>query len=201
MSTYIQLYYFSASDTFINNRAPFTRGLFRAMVATTGNSNAYWGLQELDEEVRVGYLITVWHSQEDYLEYKNSNVFNLTMRLLEKAAVGKIIHHLFRGVKELTMPTFQAKLTEFVLASAKNGVSNNTLKKTVGKVWAVLDAHGHPSSIGECVNGDDVYVIVIGWPAYETMENEAFMTPINELSSLADLRFWHVPFDKYTSRL
>ncbi|KAJ4498466.1 hypothetical protein C8R41DRAFT_864661 [Lentinula lateritia] len=211
MATHIQLCYFAASDAFIKNGALFMRGLLRATVSTTGNTNAYWGVQEPGSEgVRAGYLITAWHSQGDYDKYQNSNASDTTMRLLEEVALGEITSHLFTlGVKESsTIPTltFQAKLTEFVLASPKEGVPSKVLKRAIGKVCEVLDEHGHPSMIGENVTNsmeeaENVYVIVIGWPAYEIMDQKPFVTPIDELSSFAELRFWHVPFDTYTSRL
>ncbi|KAJ4465963.1 hypothetical protein C8J55DRAFT_493227 [Lentinula edodes] len=162
------------------------------------------------EGVRTGYLITAWHSQGDYDKYQNSNASDLTMSLLQEVALGEITFHSFTlGVKESTsIPTltFRAKLTEFVLASPKEGVPSKLLKRAIGKVCEVLDEHGHPSMTGETVSdsmegAENVYVIVIGWPAYEIMDEKAFMTPIDELSSFADLRFWHVPFDTCTSRL
>ncbi|KAJ3873534.1 hypothetical protein F5051DRAFT_455918 [Lentinula edodes] len=210
-TTHIQLCYFTASDAFIKNGALFMRGLLRATVSTTGNTNAYWGVQELGSEgVRAGYLITAWHSQGDYDKYQNSNASDLTMSLLKEVALGEITSHSFTlGVKESTMIptlTFRAKFTEFVLASPKEGVPSMVLKRAIGKVCEVLDEHGHPSMTGETVSdsmegAENVYVIVIGWPAYEIMDEKAFMTPIDELSSFADLRFWHVPFDTCTSRL
>ncbi|GAW07042.1 hypothetical protein LENED_009003 [Lentinula edodes] len=213
-TTHIQLCYFAASDAFIKNGALFMRGLLRATVLTTGNTNAYWGVQEEpgSEGVRAGYLITAWHSQGDYDKYQNSDASDMTMRLLKEVALGEITSHLFTlGVQEsTTIPTltFRAKLTEFVLASPKKGVPRKVLKRAIGRVCEVLDEHGHPAMIGENVTDsiegegvENVYVIVIGWPAYEIMDKKPFVTPIDELSSFADLRFWHVPFDTYTSRL
>ncbi|KAE9401106.1 hypothetical protein BT96DRAFT_992465 [Gymnopus androsaceus JB14] len=200
MSKIIAFVGFTASESFVKDRAQFNEAL--AKIATVdGHVSSFWGLQVSEEGAKMGYIIAVWESTEHYKRFTTSEIFNQTFAILKTAAASEITRYQFTAVTGTPLPALQAEITELAVVKPKAGVSASAVTEATNRVTNTFNAHGHPAALGQSVNGDEVYLIVVGWPSVtESLANvkgEPFASLLVDFLSVADLERTHAVLDKH----
>ncbi|KAJ3894271.1 hypothetical protein GG344DRAFT_74181 [Lentinula edodes] len=197
----IQYTSFTASDAFINNRSHFTEGLEK-LKTVDGHLGSFWGLQAAEEGAKTGYLVTVWESVEHHKKFTASDVFGVAISSLKAAAAGELTRFQFTGVRGSPIPGLQTAVTEFVIVRPNPGASGDAVTAAANKTGDSFNENGYPAALGKSVQGDGVYIVVIGWPSVAesraTVKKEPFASGIGALSALATLEISHAVLDKHT---
>jgi len=195
----IQFTTFPASEAFMENRAYFSTSLERIADAN-GLISSFWGLQVPEEGAKMGYLITVWDSSEHYRKFTTSDLFTSGMATLKEAAAGDLTRYQFIGVHGSPAPGLNASITEVVIVKPNAGISGTEIKEAAYSLSNIFNSHGHPAAFGESVNGDGVYLIVVGWPSVSesrtVVKTEPFASKIGAFESLAKLSLSHTNLDR-----
>lgn len=104
--------------------------------------------------------LTVWESAEDpkkFREYVKEKFAELSSSSKD---IGALIQREFTVVKGTPLSALEAKTTELVIITPKDGVSFSQLKEFSLKVRDVWSENGHPSTISE---GDGAIFSIVGW--------------------------------------
>ncbi|KIK51372.1 hypothetical protein GYMLUDRAFT_50606 [Collybiopsis luxurians FD-317 M1] len=163
-SRVIQYATFVASDAFINHRDQFSERMSKVGTAD-GHISTFWGIQVPEEGAKMGYIITTWESADHYRRFRDTSLYILAMDTLKEASVGEASRHQFSGVVGSPGPGLQSDITEVVVVKPKAGVTGEEVKEAAQKLGEIFTGHGHPAALGESINGDGVYLIVVGWPS------------------------------------
>ncbi|KAJ3715394.1 hypothetical protein C8R42DRAFT_645799 [Lentinula raphanica] len=197
----IQYTSFPASDAFNNDRAQFTEGLEK-LKSVDGHLGSFWGAQVAEEGSKTGYLITIWQSAEHHKKFTSSDVFGAAISSLKSAAAGELTRFQFSGVRGSPIPGLQTAVTEFVVVKPNGGTSGEAVTAAANKAGDSFEQKGYPVALGQSVQGDGVYLVVIGWPSVAesraTVKQEPFATAIGGLSAIATLEIGHAVLDKHT---
>ncbi|KIK62746.1 hypothetical protein GYMLUDRAFT_72499 [Collybiopsis luxurians FD-317 M1] len=196
----IECNYFDASDAMLNNRGQFADAL--AQVHTVdGHLSAYWGVQVPEEGGKKGYVISVWESYEHYQKFASTDLFNKGLETLKIASAGDLKRASFKGAVGSPLPAMQAVITETVLVRPKAGVSGDQIKAAAQKLGDAFSSNGHHAALGESVDKDGLYLIMVGWASVaesrSTVKSEPYASAIAAFASLADLEVTHAILDQH----
>ncbi|KAK2465360.1 hypothetical protein APHAL10511_002714 [Amanita phalloides] len=164
----VEIHRFLASDAFIADQS-IAKQLLDILKGIKGQIRRYYGLQV--EDNKTGFLVLVWESYEDFADIKNNPSYSAIIEVfktLHMEGPQSQIHVLFNGD---TTPVFNAPVTEFTFANAKEGVVSTIEERKKGfdailtKLKPAQGLHGVVS--GEIRGDPDTLSAVLGWDSVD----------------------------------
>ncbi|KAJ3747166.1 hypothetical protein DFH05DRAFT_779350 [Lentinula detonsa] len=170
---------------------------------------SFHGLQVAEEGPNNTYFISIWESSSLHRKFKEISMVNRETDIAKQfeplneavsVAGDQFFHHEFNVVKGTAIPGLESKNTEFVIITPKGGASFDKVREAGLKVRDILDSNGHPAAFAESVQGDGMFLMIVGWlsPAHHlnTVKEEPYVSVAKELREVGTFDISHANLTK-----
>ncbi|KAJ3987939.1 hypothetical protein F5890DRAFT_1471899 [Lentinula detonsa] len=190
-------------------RFPSLKKAFGQLNKAEGHIESFHGLQVAEEGPNNTYFISIWESSSLHRKFKEISMVNRETDIAKQfeplneavsVAGDQFFHHEFNVVKGTAIPGLESKNTEFVIITPKGGASFDKVREAGLKVRDILDSNGHPAAFAESVQGDGMFLMIVGWlsPAHHlnTVKEEPYVSVAKELREVGTFDISHANLTK-----
>ncbi|KAJ3722085.1 hypothetical protein DFJ43DRAFT_679443 [Lentinula guzmanii] len=174
-------------------RFPSLKGAFGQLNKAEGHINSFHGLQVAEEGPKNIYFISIWESSLLHRKFKE-------ISMAVSVAGDQFFHREFDVLKGTAIPGLESKTTEFVIITPKEGASYDKVREAGLKVRDVLDSNGHPAVFAESVQGDGMFLMIVGWLSsthhLNTVKEEPYISLAKEFREVGNTSFSHANLTK-----
>ncbi|KAJ3801519.1 hypothetical protein GGU11DRAFT_214618 [Lentinula aff. detonsa] len=170
---------------------------------------SFHGLQVAEEGPKNIYFISIWESSLLHRKFKEISMVNRETDIAKQfeplneavsVAGDQFFHHEFNVLKGTAIPGLESKTTEFVIITPKEGASYDKVREAGLKVRDVLDSNGHPAAFAESVQGDGMFLMIVGWLSsthhLNTVKEEPYISLAKEFREVGNTSFSHANLTK-----